>query len=228
MKKIIILIAFVLSFQTLPAQTFSGGLRTGTSLWFTKDYTNEKPHFTEGQNMTWDKGLFLRYKVKNRFSMEVSVNHYHYFEDRKADYNSMYDAPWFYKADYNIHNYEMDVNFQYDVTCKKFKSCGLLKNVESYIGISLTPTWVKTYYDDVFEGGGWYYHPLTARKGSNNQFIMTAGVNHILNYNIADHIYLTSKAAVAADPFNVFSGYYGDRFGRMARLSWQIGAGYRF
>lgn len=52
MKKFVLFIVIAAFGQSAFAQTFSGGVKTGVSLWFTKDYDNKKLHFPEGQNMT--------------------------------------------------------------------------------------------------------------------------------------------------------------------------------
>jgi|GEM_PF-6848680 len=231
MKNRLLLIMTFCFCSTAFSQTFSGGLQTGTSLWFTKTYKDQQLHFTKGQNMTWENGFFLRYDAKKRFAMEFSFNHYYYHNDRSenlTDPNVNDDWQTDYVYDEYVNNYELEMNFQYDVLCNHLKSCSFFKHLEANIGLALIPTLSYTRFDHVFEGGDIEFIPLTHRSGNYKSFNVYTALSQTLKYNISSKIYISAKGNFSIDPFTVFSRYNNDEFGRLARVSFQIGAGYNF
>ncbi len=241
MKKPFLLLAVMAFVATSFAQQFSGGLRSGASLWLA-GYQEKKLRNTKGQNITWDNGLFLRYDSKKRFAMEVGFAHYYYRNDlseNPTDPNVHDD--WYTEYEHNqyVNNYELELNFQFDLSCKKLKACTFLKNLENNIGLSIIPTLANTRYSRLYSGGHWDYVPLTYRSGVYKEFKLYAGLTHTLKYNINNGLYLTSKASISLDP-DYFQEYgldyvtnyapfiHTDGYARFARASMQVGIGYNF
>lgn len=173
----------------------------------------------------------MRYDSKKRFAVEIGLGHYYFRNDlsEKITDESVFDDWYFdHKYDHFVNNYEFEVNLQFDVTCKSFKTCAFLKNVESNIGLSVIRTLSHVKYNRLYEGGHWDVVPLTYTSGSYNEFGMYTGLSHTLKYNVSSKFYITSKVSVLIDPFNTFSEYYRNNQGRLAHTSLQIGAGYNF
>lgn len=231
MKKLLLLMVITALTESIVAQTFSGGVQTGAVLSFTKDQDNNRLRFTQGQNVAWNNGFFVRYDAKKRFAGELSFRHYYFRNDlsEKLTDPKVFDDRYVnYQYGEFINNYAVEVSVQYDITCNAFKSCKLFRNLESYIGLSVIPTLSHVRYSRLYEGGDFESEPLTYRSGSYNEYMLYTGLSHMLKYNLSRHIYFTSKASLSVDPFNAFSAYYRNNWGRPVLASWLIGAGYNF
>lgn len=229
MKKLVLFFTVIVFTQIAFAQTFSGGVRTGKSLWFTRDYHDKKLHNVHGQNMSWDKGIFLRYDAKSRFSMGFGITHNSFKNDYLEYYNrpDVFDAPYYTKADFYDNNFEMEFTVQLDVTCNKLKACPLLKNIESYVGLSITPV-INYGKSEIIYQSLYAMQPTSRKNQGFGLYYIYTGLNHTIKYNLDKNIYVTSTASLAIDPFSIFSEYVTDPFWRMGRVGLQIGAGYNF
>lgn len=214
-----------LSFCSVNAQQFSLGFRTGASYWMDKQEGKCFSSAVDGQNTTWDKQLFVRYKTRGKIVLEASMGHYA-FKNRQVstEYECIYGennitamtARNIYEESQNV---EWNLSAQYDLSCPALKEkCPLMKHLKSYMGVELTPTWSRT----------------TTKIGSdesllssetNNEWSLWAGLSHTLIYDISDRVYITSALRFQIDP-NKFIDKSGVIRNADSRLGFQMGLGY--
>jgi len=227
MKRTLTLLAAGLSFYTCTAQQFSGGFRTGASHWMDKQEGKCFTNSAEGQNITWDKELFVRYNTKGKLAFEVSIGHYAFNNNYKPEQDG-FTIPEYRLLNVNerSQNLELNLSAQYDVTCPVLQEkCPVMKRLKSYVGVLLTPTLSRnrlktSYIDGVSEGS------VQQSVSSKDEMALWTGLSHTMIYNLCDHMYVTTAVRLQIDPNRFFdnSGTLRERDGR---AGFQIGVGYK-
>ena len=226
MKRIITLALATLAVTTVNAQ-ISGGIRTGASIWMDKGKGSCIGKSLDGQNLTWDKELFARYKTSGKLVFETSLGHY-VFRNSSTPPAGDYTAPGYTNTGLRerSQNIEWNISAQYDVSCPAMKSCPLLKKLTSYLGVVATPTYSSTKtelsYTKLSDG------TTTTTQATNNEFTIWTGLSHTLVYDLCDHLYITSAARIQIDPNRFFEKNSGVSSTPDSRVGVQIGVGYNF
>ena len=227
MKNIVSLgFAIVICCQ-LQAQQYSAGFRTGASYWMDKQEGKCITNSLDGQNTTWDKEIFVRYKTKGKLVFEASMGHY--------AFNNTMDGSNYYcvfgkdeatilseKINERSQNIEWNISAQYDVSCPALQQkCPVMKNLKSYIGVLATPTLSRN-TTTVYYGEGDF-----SSESSRDEWTVWTGLTHTLVYTLCDHMYLTSAVRMQIDPNNFFDNS-GILKNRDSRIGFQVGVGYNF
>ena len=219
MKKILTF-ALILAGFTSYAQSTSIGVRTGASMFSSKE------DGCRGGNAAWSNEVYFRRKTKSRIAFEAGLN-YASLGRKDVPVNEVwyFEAPAFNPTRIQQRTQYLAANLglQFDVTCPAMQACPLLSRFKSYIGVNVSPTLtsrqVETQGTRSIDGAFLMY------QDNFNDFSIWTGISHTMVYNFCCRYYVSSTARFQLDPFNYFSGLPDNGATKMASL--QVGVGYK-
>lgn len=210
------------------AQQLSGGVRTGASSWTNLQDGTCFFSNSSSNGSTWDKEIFIRMKYSRNVALEASLGHYSY----QGRYQSA-GLPEVQLPDYQYQgvsersqNVELNLSLQYRLSCPALEAkCPLMKKLDSYLGLVLTPTFSRTSLDNryVNESNAASY----VSSSVESEFSLWTGVSHTLIYQVSPQFYLSSSARFQVDPNSIFDQTSAFK-ARNGRIGLQVGIGYVF
>jgi hypothetical protein len=229
MKKIIMLgmALTAISFSS-QAQNLSTGVRTGGSFWMDmQEDVCPSEAGTNGQNKTWDKEIFFRYQTKGKLALDVSMGHYGLKHTEGVDGMIVDPGPggYIYQGlNERSQNIEWNLSAQYELNLPCLQACPLMKKMDNYIGLVMSPTLSLTKTEVS-------YHRLN--DGSNhvasrtdNQLNLWTGISHTMIFRLNEQFNIMSVVAFRAQMDRLFEGKQNIQGYPDSRMSWQIGLGY--
>ncbi|HTM66723.1 MAG TPA: hypothetical protein VL093_10410 [Flavipsychrobacter sp.] len=223
MKKLLLFSIAIASFAASDAQQLSGGFRTGVSHWMDQQKGKCFTNSVDGQSLTWDKEIFVRYQTKGKLAFEASMGQYA-FNNIRTDANN-------YGGYYDVHlkersqNLEWNLTASYDVTCPEMNACPMMKHLKSYLGVVFTPTLTRytteLKYREVNDVATY-----TSAESRRDDFSIWTGLSHTLVYELCDHMYISSALRLQVDPNRIFEKHSGVSSYPDSRVGLQVGFGY--
>lgn len=224
MKLIITTFLATLALQSVSAQEFSVGIRTGLGK------TMDVSRISAGTiDNTWDKELFVRYETKRRLAFEVGGTQYntsHSMEPMIWECN--WGLPITYEdAGMNAKSSIIDFHLsaQYDISCGYIKeNCPFMKNFRSFIGVNIGARYesaeVTRYQKQISDGH-------ITKEVSEQAGINTAqmGLSHTITYRLKKIVF-SSVAAYTVYPWSMSTMYIDGNAYPNSKLSLRIGVGY--
>lgn len=225
MKLILTTLIAALLVQTVHAQSFSLGARTGLGKTF--DVTQIK---NGSISNTWDKELFFRYETKGKIAIEGSGTQYKYGYNFGPFISGC--APMIpptgedLGGSMNYNMIDLSISFQYNIICPDMQeSYPVLKNLKSFLGLSTGVAFEQTTMTNTSKqySDGQIIDDVAKGRGFANPQL---GINHIMTYSFKQ-VYLTTAAAYTIQPWNIgVYNFNADGFVNN-KLSLRIGLGYR-
>ncbi len=197
------------------AQNLSAGTRLGASYWL-----QDQPKLQEaqGQHISFDKAVFLRYETKGRIAYEIGVNHNRLKTAyATGGFNPAYGGTFYYTTNYTSFN----TSFQVDVSCPHFKACPVLKKLKVYTGVSLSYMIID---EKKVKPASESYPEI---RGSHSEPAIWAGLNNTMNYELNKSFLITSAFNVQVDPVSTFSKFTPSSFQPTIRTLFQLGMAYK-
>lgn len=226
MKKLLIFFCTVAAVQSVQAQQFSAGFRTGASVW--GDRHEPKSFDREDYDLSWDKELFVRFETKGKFAFEAGMGHYSIGQRTQVRQESIDgNKHTMLEVRNRSQHVEWNLSAQYEISCPTLQDkCPLLKKIRSYAGVTISPT-LSRMTTTTYTSGNSSDITYTGYESSRGDvWSVWTGLSHTLRYEYSPQLYFTSSLRMQVEPgetFNNTTGYHRD-----SRLGLQIGAGYRF
>jgi len=225
MKKIFSLALASVCFSFSQAQEISGGLRTGLSHWMDKGNGTCFSNSMDGQDKTWDKQIFVRYKTAGKLAFESSIGHYSFSNYHAMETNDGGQDQYFSGLTERSQNIEWNISAQYELSCPGMTACPALSKLKSYVGVVATPTFSRTRTDlELTRMSDGITNSIVEKS---NEFTIWTGLSHTLLYSIKDKFYLTSAVQLQIDPNRFFEKNSGVVSSPDSRFGLQIGVGYQ-
>jgi hypothetical protein len=101
--------------------------------------------------------------------------------------------------------------------------CPVMRRIKTYASLDVSPTWAHT--NLLYNGNENFTKPATAHV--KNEFQLWTGLSETMIYSVNDHLNLVSNAGFKLNPAELVSGA-GNDYQPNLRLSWQLGAAYKF
>ena len=209
-----------LTVTELAAQGISAGLRTGTSCWMQRSTGKSGPlEATPAQHRSWDQEVFIRREGKNRWAFEAGFSHagVKKLEVLAVTNDHFPNDTAYFQNIWLGHNYELSLSAQYDITCAQMKSCPLLRQLRSYVGVSIIPTVTR------LSPG------LDPTPEDQTLYQTWTGLSHTMVYSVTPHLALSTVVEGRFAPTELFAGSFqsGD-YRPAARMSVRVGFAYKF
>lgn len=225
MKKIFSLALASVCFTFSQAQDISGGLRTGLSHWMDKGSGTCFTNSLDGQDKTWDKQIFVRYRTAGKLAFESSIGHYAFSNHYALEGNDGSQGQYFSGIIERSHNIEWNLSAQYELSCPGMTACPTLRKVKSYVGVVATPTLSRTRtHLELTRISDGITNSIVEKT---NEFTIWTGLSHTLLYSINDQFYLTSAVQLQIDPNRFFEKNSGVVRTADSRFGLQLGVGYQ-
>ncbi|MBS1772649.1 MAG: hypothetical protein JST82_07310 [Bacteroidetes bacterium] len=226
MKRLLLIPALLISFQTLYAQGLQAGVRTGSG------YLNSIDNSMQAEHTVWNKGIYARYETKNGWAFELNSSHYSYTYEHGPWVS--YCAPW---QEPNISGrlytddkirakedvFELNISAQRAITNAHRKN----PRFSDYFGYSLGI--LRTYSKETT-----YYHfdddPNTTnnRSGYGHSMDPQISLSNTLYVNLSKHIVFSNTMAIQSIPFINSFGAFDVLHSSKVRFIIAFGVGYRF
>ncbi len=223
MKKILSLLIVSFLVADTHAQHLSAGALTGSSYWVnTQRNEGILRGSVDGQHLSWDKGMFIRYDAKKGFGLQLGLTQNSLkYQSVEQSFDGEYSfSPRFFKANYVTVN----LVAQHDLTrlCGCGQACPVLKKIKNYVGATISPTFVRNKTMSKSNTDGNVY------AMNFTEFQVWAGVNNTLVYSFNEHVNLMSVVSIQMDVLPFGSSLVISTLQPDLRYSFQLGAAYKF
>lgn len=197
------------------AQTLSAGMRAGAGCnW----------QGTEHKYISFEQSAFARYESGHKWAFEAGIGHWGGAMKTGVGTVGPLDDYSYTDAHARVNTYEMNFSLQYDISCPYMQQhCPVMRRMHTFISLDVSPSWSRT--NLLYKDNENLFLPATDHIS--REFRLWTGLSETMVYDLNEHINLVSNAGFKIDPARLIATP-DNNYQTNARLSFQVGAAYKF